>query len=59
VLHRALAQKLIDKVVNGDAVTAIKYIFDRLNGKPKETIEMSEKHDDIPKDQEERRALVE
>jgi hypothetical protein len=40
-------------------VAAIKYIFDRLDGRPKETIEMSEKRDDIPDDPEERRALAE
>jgi hypothetical protein len=54
-----LAQRLINKAVDEGDVPAIKYIFDRLDGKPKETIEMSEKRDDIPDDPEERRALAE
>ena len=59
LLRHALARKLIDKAVNDGDVAAMKYIFDRLDGKPKETIEMSEERGDIPDDPEERRALAE
>jgi hypothetical protein len=59
LLRQALAQKLIDKAVNDGDVPAIKYIFDRLDGKPKETVEVTEKRGDIPQDPEERRALAE
>jgi hypothetical protein len=54
-----LAQRLIHKAVDEGDMPAIKYIFDRLDGKPKETVEVSEKRDDIPQDPEERRALAE
>ena len=59
LLRQMLAQRLINKAVDEGDVPAIKYIFDRLDGKPKETIEMSGKRDDIPTDPEERRALAE
>jgi hypothetical protein len=59
LLRQMLTQRLINKAVDEGDVPAIKYIFDRLDGKPKETIEMSEKRDDIPTDPEERRALAE
>jgi hypothetical protein len=59
LLRQVLAQKLIDKAIDDGDVPAIKYIFDRLDGKPKETVEMSEKRNDIPDDPEERRALAE
>jgi hypothetical protein len=58
LLRQMLAQKLIYKAVDEGDVPAIKYIFDRLDGRPKETIEMSEKRDDIPDDPEERRAMA-
>ncbi|MDR1250610.1 MAG: DUF5681 domain-containing protein [Treponema sp.] len=57
--RQMLAQQLIHKAVDEGDVPAIKYIYDRIDGKPKETIEMSEKRDDIPDDPEERRALAE
>jgi hypothetical protein len=59
LLRQMLAQRLIHKAVDEGDVSAIKYIFDRLDGKPKETVEVSEKRDDIPDDPEERRALAE
>jgi hypothetical protein len=59
LLRQMLAQRLIQKAVDEGDVPAIKYIYDRLDGKPKETIEMSEKRDNIPDDPEERRALAE
>jgi hypothetical protein len=59
LLRQILAQKLIDKAVNDGDVAALKYVFDRIDGKPKETVEVSEKRDDIPTDPEERRALAE
>jgi hypothetical protein len=59
LLRQMLAQRLINKAVDEGDVPAIKYIFDRLDGRPKETIEMSEKRDDIPDDPDERRALAE
>jgi hypothetical protein len=59
LLRHMLAQRLIDKAVDEGDVPAIKYIFDRLDGRPKETIEMTEKRDDIPAGPEERRALAE
>jgi hypothetical protein len=36
---QALAEKLIDLALGGD-IQAIIYIFDRLDGKPRETVEM-------------------
>jgi hypothetical protein len=59
LLRQMLAQRLIHKAVDEGDVPAIRYIYDRIDGKPKETIEMSEKRDDIPDDPEERRALAE
>ena len=58
-LHReVVADKLIALAEAGD-VSALKYLMDRIDGKPKESIEMSEKRDDLPADPEERRALAE
>jgi hypothetical protein len=59
LLRQMLAQRLIYKAVDEGDVPAIRYIYDRIDGKPKETIEMSEKRDDIPDDPEERRVLAE
>jgi hypothetical protein len=59
LLRQMLAQRLIHKAVDEGDVPAIRYIYDRIDGKPKEAIEMSEKRDDIPDDPEERRALAE
>jgi hypothetical protein len=59
LLRQMLAQQLIHKAVDEGDVPVIRYIYDRIDGKPKETIEMSEKRDDIPDDPEERRALAE
>jgi hypothetical protein len=59
LLRQMLAQRLVDKALDEGDVPAIKYIFDRLDGRPKETVEVSEKRDDIPDDPEERRALAE
>jgi len=35
-----LAQKLMEKVEDGD-LNAIKYVYDRVDGKPKETVEQT------------------
>jgi hypothetical protein len=59
LLRHVLAEKLISKAVDEGDVAAIKYIYDRLDGRPKETIEMSAKRNDIPDDPEERRVLME
>jgi len=59
LLRHMLAEKLISKAIDDGDVAAIRYCFDRLDGKPKETVEMSEKHNDIPDDPEERRRLAE
>jgi ABC-type ATPase with predicted acetyltransferase domain len=59
LLRQMLAQRLINKAVDDGDVSAIKYIYDRIDGKPKEIIEMTEKRDDIPSDPEERRAMAE
>jgi len=42
ILRHALAEKLISKAVDEGDITAIKYIFDRLDGKPKESIELTD-----------------
>jgi len=42
ILRHALAEKLISKAVDEGDVAAIKYIFDRLDGKPKESIEITD-----------------
>jgi len=59
LLRQMLAEKLIVKAVYDGDVAAIKYIYDRLDGKPKEAIEVSTPRDDIPDDPEERRRLRE
>jgi hypothetical protein len=59
LLRHALARKLIEKAVIDGDVAAIKYVYDRIEGRPKETFEMSENRNDIPDDPEERRALAE
>jgi hypothetical protein len=59
LLRQMLAQRLIHKAVDEGDVPAIRYIYDRIDGKPKESIEVSEKRDDIPEDPEERRAMAE
>jgi hypothetical protein len=60
LLRHILARKLIDKAVEDGDVAAMKYIYDRIEGRPKETVmEIAEKRNDIPDDPEERRALAE
>jgi len=59
LLRHMLAEKLISKAIDDGDVAAIKYVFDRLDGKPKELVELSEKQNDIPDDPEERRRLME
>jgi hypothetical protein len=59
LLRHLLAEKLISKAVDEGDVAAIKYIYDRLDGKPKETVELSAKRNDIPDDPDERRRIVE
>jgi len=59
LLRHVLAEKLISKAIDEGDVAAIKYIYDRLDGRPKETVELSAKRNDIPDDPDERRRLVE
>jgi hypothetical protein len=59
LLRQMLAQRLIHKAVDEGDVPAIKYIFDRLDGRPKETVEISENRDELPDDPEGRRVLAE
>jgi len=59
LLRHVLAEKLISKAVDDGDVTAIKYIYDRMDGRPKETVEMSAKRNDIPDDPNERARLME
>jgi len=59
LLRHALAEKLISKAINDGDVSAIKYIYDRIDGRPKENIEMSTKQNEIPDDPDERRRLME
>jgi hypothetical protein len=59
LLRQMLAQRLIHKAIDEGDVPAIRYIYDRIDGKPKETIEMLEKRDELPDDPEERRAMAE
>ena len=59
LLRHILAARLINKAIDDGDVAALKYIFDRLDGKPKETVELSTGHNDIPDDPEERRILAE
>jgi hypothetical protein len=59
LLRQMLAQRLIHKAVDEGDVPAIRYIYDRIDGKPKKTIEMSEKRDELPEGPEERRAMAE
>jgi hypothetical protein len=59
LVRHILAERLISKAVDDGDVVAIKYIYDRLDGRPKETVEMSTNRNDIPDAPEERRALME
>jgi len=42
LLRYALAEKLISKAVDDGDVAAIRYIYDRLDGRPKESIELTD-----------------
>ncbi|GBU27088.1 hypothetical protein R84B8_00610 [Treponema sp. R8-4-B8] len=42
LLRHALAEKLISKAVDEGDIVAIKYIYDRLDGRPKESIELTD-----------------
>ena len=42
LLRHVLAEKLISKAVDDGDVAAIKYIYDRLDGRPKESIELTD-----------------
>jgi len=59
LLRHVLAEKLISKAVDDGDVAAIKYIYDRLDGRPKETVEMSTERNNIPNTPEERARLME
>jgi len=39
--REAIAEKLIEAALNGD-IAALKYIFDRCDGRPKESIELTD-----------------
>ena len=41
IKREAIAEKIIELALNGD-LTALKYIFDRVDGRPKETVELSD-----------------
>jgi hypothetical protein len=58
LLRHLLAEKLISKALDDGDVAAIKYIYDRLDGKPIETVQLSAKKNDIPDDPEERDRLA-
>ena len=59
LLRQILTEKLISKAIDDGDVAAIKYIYDRLDGRPKETFDISAKRNDIPDTPEERRLLAE
>lgn len=59
LLRHVLAEKLISKAIDDGDVAALKYVFDRLDGRPKETLDISTPRNDIPDDPEERRRLME
>jgi len=59
LLRHVLAEKLISKAVDEGDVAAIKYIYDRIDGRPKETVEMSSPRTAIPDTPEERARLME
>ena len=42
LLRHVLAEKLISKAIDDGDVAAIKYIYDRLDGRPKESIELTD-----------------
>jgi hypothetical protein len=58
MLRHLLAERLISKAIDDGDVSAIKYIYDRLDGRPKESIDISAPRNDIPDDPEERRQLM-
>jgi len=39
--REAIAEKLIEAALNGD-LAALKYVFDRIDGRPKETVELTD-----------------
>jgi len=47
LLRHLIAEKLISKAVDEGDVAAIKYIYDRLDGRPKESIELTDSAIDI------------
>ena len=59
LLRQVLAEKLISKAINDGDVSALRYVFDRLDGRPKESVEISAKQNDIPDDPDERKRLME
>lgn len=44
-MKEAVAVKLYELALKGD-VSALKYIYDRIDGKPKETIDLNDKRED-------------
>ena len=59
LLRQILTEKLVSKAIDDGDIAAIKYIYDRLDGRPKETVEMSSTCNEIPDDPDERRRLIE
>ena len=41
IKREAIAEKIIELAMNGD-LAALKYIFDRVDGRPKETVELTD-----------------
>jgi hypothetical protein len=41
IKREAIAEKLIEAALNGD-LAALKYVFDRVDGRPKESIELTD-----------------
>ena len=50
LLRQLLADKLLYKAINDGDVAAMKYIYDRIDGKPKESVEITRPGDIIPDD---------
>jgi hypothetical protein len=47
LIRQALADKLISKALDDGDVTALRYIYDRIDGRPKETIKLDDGSIDV------------
>ena len=59
LLRHLLADKLISKAIKDGDVAAMKYIYDRIDGRAKETIDISTPKSNIPNDPEELKKYTE